>query len=747
MSSVFGYRPQFSKIPTTSNLGNISEVAPTDTQILQYDLSSDSWAPTSISPGDVVGPSSNDTDAVALYDGSTGLLLKSDPGLTYNTTTNTLYTTNISRSGTGDLDITASTSATTSAVNIYLPDGDSQGALYLKSGDDTDGNLTGAQIQIDTRPSVTSAGRVVLTTGYKTSATTKKNSVTVGGSVADIEIVTTSNANSYIQTLAPESGDDGAPITFTAGTASGSGNSGNVNLVAGASVGTADGGAVTVAAGGSTSASATNQTGGNVTVTSEDDISLVSGTANNSFITASSTDSYATLYAGTATTGGYFKMGLNAGNGHVTMGAQTTTNGGTMTFQSPDSAGTSDAGGISITSYLTSSASSSTINITAGDCSTGTGSGGAISFVTGAGDGSGSSAVSGSARIHTGTNSGATPGDTGDITITSGSSTHDSGGDITIAGGTGVTGGYMNINNCINTASNTTSHITLTPGSGGTTDGDLIFETAGNQYFWIDASSIPNNCFMYLSPGLQLTFGHSADHIFKSGTLLKEWTNVDGSSGLNINGNASITGTYGSDTEVTLRLTPNITSQTGRVYFDVSGATGYNSSYLRNWEFRFAVRSNAVAGTSGGWGFWIYGQGNAHTTGAYGDTGGISLYFDENDSNTWKHNIWIYGSAGRISLATAEEYLGINLGGVTTHYRVRKQAQTILVEIDRNGAGSSSGSTSRTYTIAESDETTGTNWGIGAITGPTLTTTTSFHQVSFMEIRQIPDNTPIIRKF
>lgn len=731
----FGYLDKYSKIPTTSNLGNISTELPTNNQLLRYNATSDLWEPISITPGDVVGPASNDTNAVTLFDGTSGKLLKSDPGLTYDPATNTLYTTNISRTGTGDLDIQASTTATTSSVNLTLPDDDSQGVLYIKSGDDTDNSWTGAEIKLETRPASTEAGRVVLSTGASTSALSDKNTLTVSGSTADIEFTTTHDADIYLETVAGTSSTTGY-INLESGNATGSGVGGIFNLLAGSSGGSSNGGNISMTGGGGTVDSVTNQTGGYVLIEGGD-ITYNCGTADNGYITKASTGGYVKVNEAVSTTAGSIDMTLTAGNGYIRMSSATPSAPDKITFKAPDAAGVEPNGGYIETNILTEP-----LTINAGNGGTGTASGGAI-IITG-GTGTGAAGVGGAIEVTTG--DAKNVGDSGSISIEAGAATNDDGGNVTVNGGAGTTtGGAINITTGTGAVA---GDITCTAGTG-TTDGTFTLSTAGVSYFWPNPSTLYSRSMMYVSDPatVTLSYGLSAEFVFKSGLLLKRWHNGLGSSGLTLSGNAQIIGTLGVDNESWLGLTRNITNQTGRVYFDVSGVTGYNSSYLRNWEFRTQIRSGANAGTSGGLVLWIYGQGNAHTSGNEGNTGGICIVLDENNGGNYLHKMVAYGARGSGTTLTSQ-FLGTSIGEAKqTSIRVRKQAQSVLVEIDRQGDNSSFASTSREFTIdAGLDETSGTYFGIGARNGPTASSKT-FHQVSYIELRQLPDDAPVIRKF
>lgn len=242
----FGYLKAYSSL-SLNQLRNVSTVTPTSDQVLEYVAATNSWK-LAFLPGDVVGPSSNDPNAVALYDGTTGKLLKSDAEFTYDASTDTLYTTNITRTGTGNLDISASTTVATDLINITLPDSDSQGVLTLNSGADTDDNFTGSQLKLETP--TTEPGRITLTSGANSASPSVVNQVILNGTVGDINI--NSAANSYIgfETQAATNAAGGT-ITLAAGTNSSTGNSGVVNLLAGFATGSGiNGGSVNITGGG-----------------------------------------------------------------------------------------------------------------------------------------------------------------------------------------------------------------------------------------------------------------------------------------------------------------------------------------------------------------------------------------------------------------------------------------------------------------------------------------------------------------
>lgn len=291
------------------------------------------------------------------------------------------------------------------------------------------------------------------------------------------------------------------------------------------------------------------------------------------------------------------------------------------------------------------------------------------------------------------------------------------------------------------------SNINVIAGTGAT-DGNLIIDNSTNSFYWPVESSLPSPLSILGVTGISGTdvqlgfFEPDADTLFYLGKQITRWNNFTGlPSGTSSSGSVSVIGTLGTDADKYLQLTPDSTAQSGYLSFDGSTVGDYNTSYYDNWEFRVKFFTNAIAGSYGADGFWLFAQSTTGPTGA-GEllTAGVSIFFDVWDSGNRRHRILIYVN----NVLQTTIYLGLSIGLAERTLRIRKQGLSMIIEM--SGAvgvtsGGNSGSFTRTYTLAS--ETTGHYLGMGARTGGA----SALFRVSTYEFRQFSDNVPLVRKY
>ena len=593
----FGYIPAWSSLPW-GHYGDMTNETPLNNQVMMWDAATSKWGPSyGAGGGDVIGPASNTANAVTLFDGTTGKLLKDDSDFTYNSITDTLFVQNITKSAVSGTDM-AITGVSGGDVNITgYSAASGPGSVSLASGDAPTSGLNGSQLLLETSDTVN--GSIKIIGGDRNSTTfTQKNEIyirstsnsdsgyiTVKAASADLysgaDVKFTGGAGSstdpggslYIQQIGT-TGASGSDVTFTS-TAGGTGNGGNANLIGGSST-DAGGGDITVTAG-----SLRNNTGNN-----GGDAVLTSGGYG-----SSSTGCTMTMTGGTLTDGG----SLTIANGHLTSnlpvresqikldgptsslaggtsilgGSYASGNGTDIEFIAGD-ATLAEPGSIIIgTGGANNGTKTGTINITSGNGpvdGANAGPGGAITIQTGSG-----SPYSGNyVYMYTGTVFGLHPSSgvqTGGIYVTSGDGST-RGGNIRIASGDGsTTGGDVYIKAF--TATSTTGELKMVVGT--------------KNYFW-PTISIPSagQAFGIVSSSLGINVGlgfftPDADMIFYgNGTLICRWDNSQtvAGAGLTASGVAAVSGTLGSSNDIYLRLTANTTGQNGQIYIDGSGVSG-----------------------------------------------------------------------------------------------------------------------------------------------------------------------------
>lgn len=165
----FGYIPEWSSIAWDHHQDTV-ESTPSGGQVMLWDSTLSKWkAANGAGGGDVKGPASNTLNAVTLFDGTTGKLLKDDAEFTYNTTTNTMFVQNIGKSAvTGtDLAITGVSGGNVNITGYTAASG--PGSVTLASGSAPTLGLAGSEFLLETTDSVN--GSIKITGGDRNTAT------------------------------------------------------------------------------------------------------------------------------------------------------------------------------------------------------------------------------------------------------------------------------------------------------------------------------------------------------------------------------------------------------------------------------------------------------------------------------------------------------------------------------------------------------------------------------------------------
>lgn len=415
-------------------------------------------------------------------------------------------------------------------TNIVISSGDSivgedEGNLVLRGGDSVGGNSGNVNISTGdiTIPGAVVSGEISINTG----------DITVGGAdeTGGITISTGSATNTsttgaiVLETGSVSGGGDIGSLTIRTGSnASGSGNSGDLNIIGGiantgsainitAGDGTNIGGGVSIASGsGAFSAGSVTIDAGDASAGAGGDITLATGVgtgATSGILTLRSGNSSGSdnsgpisLRSGNTDDGNSGDISINSGeplgngdSGGIAIYTSSTTfgSGASGGLSIYTGAATDDSGAISLYTG-NSSANPGDITVDSGDATVSGFDAGNIIF-SGGNQTSGGTGNAGRVQFIGGDSSGS--GDGGGATFSGGSSSSGGGGDIGLIGGEGATGGGISITSGAGTAGDG-GLISIISGNGSVAGGDVVI-SAG-----IGSTSSGSNI---------ITIGSNNDHV------------------------------------------------------------------------------------------------------------------------------------------------------------------------------------------------------------------------------------------
>lgn len=251
----FGYIPRYSNI-RLQNVGNISSATLLDGYALKWNSSTSLWEPVPNNGASfgITGPLSNPTNAIVLFDGTGGNVIKADAEFLYDAVSDTLSVSNIEKApvASTDLNVTVDVGRDIS-INGYS--GTAAGSVIVSSGNATGTGKNGAVMTLNTTNTV--AGSIDLKGGLGTGELAAPFFKLTGP-------FSGSNGSIVFRTGSKTSGIASGYLSLIAGNAVSTNTAGYVDVRAGSTTGTGTPGGISLLGGSITDA---GTTGGGINIT------------------------------------------------------------------------------------------------------------------------------------------------------------------------------------------------------------------------------------------------------------------------------------------------------------------------------------------------------------------------------------------------------------------------------------------------------------------------------------------------